>query len=232
MQPVKIRFFGTRGYVEESSPTHRFHSAFSIETKESLCAVREGKPGGTALRDRPDAIVLSMRIRSRVGTQGSNVDSVYASPAATHHPGFPVETGPMSPGDAGCVAFPAHAPSGRAFGALPCTAVRIEAEGKTLLYSGDVVAFPDPARRSQGRSLRSDGSTLAGSLVRGIRPALIGIPPCAPARLTVKPGRAIPRFAQLRADPTGSELRAGRPRWPLRVPGCVSRSRQTGRIQA
>jgi ribonuclease BN (tRNA processing enzyme) len=46
-------------------------------------------------------------------------------------------------------------------------AARIAAKGTTLVYSGDIVAFPDPGKALAGAQLYiGDGSTLTGSLVR------------------------------------------------------------------
>jgi glyoxylase-like metal-dependent hydrolase (beta-lactamase superfamily II) len=176
MPPVKIRFFGTRGYVEESSPTHRFHSAFSIEAEgfTLLCDFGENQVGRLS-EIRPDAIVLSHAHPDHAwGLKDPTSIPVYAS-AATHAiirdfpVGKPVSMAPGRRRRAGpfrLTLLPvAHSVR------CPCTAVRIEGEGKTLL-----VAFPDPAAALSGVDLYvGDGSTLAESLVRRHKTgALIG----------------------------------------------------------
>jgi ribonuclease BN (tRNA processing enzyme) len=181
MPPMKIRFFGTRGYVEESSPTHRFHSAFSIETEGFTLLCDFGENQARRLSEiRPDAIVLSHAHPDHAwGLKDPSSIPVYAS-AATHAiiRDFPVSKPvSMAPGRRRRVGpfrltlLPvAHSVR------CPCTAIRVEAQGTTLLYSGDIVAFPDPAAALSGVDLYvGDGSTLAGSLVRRHKSgALIG----------------------------------------------------------
>ena len=181
MPPMKIRFFGTRGYVEESSPTHRFHSAFSIEAEgfTLLCDFGENQAGRLP-EIRPDAIVLSHAHPDHAwGLKDPSSIPVYAS-AATHAiirdfpVGNPVSVAPgrrRRVGPFRITLFPvAHSVR------CPCTAIRVEGGGTTLLYSGDVVAFPDPALALAGVDLYvGDGSTLTGSLVRRHKTgALIG----------------------------------------------------------
>ena len=49
----------------------------------------------------------------------------------------------------------------------PCVAARIEIGGRTVVYSGDVVAFEDPDAALSGADLYiGDGSTLKATLVR------------------------------------------------------------------
>jgi ribonuclease BN (tRNA processing enzyme) len=76
---------------------------------------------------------------------------------ATLEPGVPQRIGPFS-----LTAFPVvHSVR------CPCVAARIETPEGVVVYSGDVVAFEDPAAALAGAALYvGDGSTLRESLVR------------------------------------------------------------------
>jgi len=169
---MKLEFFGTRGYVEESSPSHTGHSAFVVEAKgfRLLCDFGENRLG-LLEKIAPDAIVVShahpdhswgLREGPRAPVYASAVtqEILAALPIdkrVTVAPGRRRKIGPFS-----LTLFPVvHSVR------CPCTAVRLEAGGKTLLYSGDVVSFPEPDRAFPRVALYvGDGSTLTGSLVR------------------------------------------------------------------
>ena len=169
---MELEFFGTRGYVEESSGTHAGHSAFVVESGgfRLLCDFGENHAGRLA-GIAPDAIVVSHAHPDHSwGLREGTRVPVYAS-AVTHGilaalpiekrvrvaPGRRRRVGPFS-----LTLFPVvHSVR------CPCTAIRLEAQGRTLLYSGDVVGFPAPDRVFPGVSLYvGDGSTLTASLVR------------------------------------------------------------------
>jgi glyoxylase-like metal-dependent hydrolase (beta-lactamase superfamily II) len=169
---VKLTFFGSRGYVKESSPAHTGHSAFLVESAgfRLLCDFGENRRGLLA-RIRPDAIVVSHAHPDHAwGLAEGTGAPVYAS-RITHDLlrelplGRRIVVGPGRRRKAGPFAltlFPVvHSVR------CPGTAIRLEAEGKALLYSGDVVNIPDPGRAFAGAALYvGDGSTLTGSLVR------------------------------------------------------------------
>jgi len=178
---MKIAFFGSRGYVAESSSTHRGHSAFVVEEDgfRLLCDFGENQAGRLG-EIRPDAIVVSHAHPDHAwGLREGSAATVFAS-AATHAliGGFPIRepvamaldrrrrVGPFG------ITLLTVAHSVR----CPCTAVRIEAPGIVLLYSGDVVAFPNPETALSGVDFYvGDGSTLTESLVRRHKSgALIG----------------------------------------------------------
>lgn len=169
---MRLTFFGSRGYVEESSPSHSGHSAFAVEAQgfRVLCDFGENRRGMLG-QIRPDAIVVTHAHPDHGGglAEGTGIP-VYAS-RVTHAilAALPIRNrvtvaaarrrtlGPFS-----LTLFPVvHSVR------CPCTAVRLEAEGRALLYSGDVVSFEDPDRAFRGVvAYVGDGSTLAGSLVR------------------------------------------------------------------
>ena len=169
---MRLTFFGSRGYVEESSPSHFGHSAFAVDADgyRILCDFGENRRGMLG-RIRPDAIVISHAHPDHAGGLAEETEiPVYASRVthgilaslpirnpATVAPGRRRKVGPFS-----LTLFPVvHSVR------CPCTAVRLEAEGRALLYSGDVVSFEDPDRAFRGAvAYVGDGSTLAGSLVR------------------------------------------------------------------
>ena len=178
---MKLTFFGTKGYVEEHSPTHFGHSAFTLEAKgfRLLCDFGENRRG--LLQEiRPAAIFVSHAHPDHSWglAEGTGVP-VYAS-RETHEilknlpianrtelaPGTPARIGPFR-----LTAIPvAHSVR------CPCVAARIEAEKTAVVYSGDIVSFDDPGRALRGAGLYiGDGSTLKGSLVRRHKSgALIG----------------------------------------------------------
>ncbi len=169
---MKVRFYGTKGYVEESSKAHAGHSAFVLEHEgfRLLCDFGQNRKGMLA-RIRPDAVFVSHAHPDHGWGlwEGCEVP-VYAS-AITHQlleelpildrvtlePETPVDIGPFR-----LTAFPVvHSVR------CPCVAVRIVGHGLTLVYSADIVAFENPEAALAGADLYvGDGSTLRGSLVR------------------------------------------------------------------
>jgi phosphoribosyl 1,2-cyclic phosphodiesterase len=169
---VKLRFYGTKGYVEEESATHAGHSAFTVEHEgfRLLCDLGENR---RALLPEiaPDAVFLSHAHPDHAWGLAGGADVPVHASAITHEilkdyplarrlalePDDPVKVGPFR-----LTIFPvAHSVR------CPGVAVRILAGKTTLLYSGDIIAFDDPERALPGADLYvGDGSTLTGSLVR------------------------------------------------------------------
>jgi len=169
---VLLTFYGTKGYVEESSPDHTGHSAFTIEEKgfRLLCDFGQNRRGMLE-NIAPDAVFVSHAHPDHSWglKEGAKVP-VHAS-AITHEitkdfplarrvvlePGRPAKAGPFR-----ITAYPVvHSVR------CPCVAARIQAGRRTIVYSGDVVAFDDPETALPGAELYvGDGSTLKGSLVR------------------------------------------------------------------
>jgi len=178
---VNLKFFGTKGYVEEHSPTHFGHSAFSVATRGFRLLFDFGQNRKGLLREiRPDAIYVSHAHPDHAwGLEEGTEAPVYASDA-THEilKNLPIARRiVLTPGEAakaGPFRLTAHpvAHSVR----CPCSAVRIEAGKKVFVYSGDIVSFEEPGSALAGAALYvGDGSTLRGSLVRRHRSgALIG----------------------------------------------------------
>jgi ribonuclease BN (tRNA processing enzyme) len=169
---VKLRFYGTKGYVEEESRAHRGHSAFVVQAAgfSLLCDFGQNRKGRLG-KIAPDAVFVSHAHPDHAwGLEEGTSLPVYAS-AVTHAltkdlpirerivliPQVPVAVGPFR-----LSAFPVvHSVR------CPCVAARIETPEGTLVYSGDIVSFEEPARALTGADVYvGDGSTLAGSLVR------------------------------------------------------------------
>jgi ribonuclease BN (tRNA processing enzyme) len=169
---VKVRFYGTKGYVEESSKAHAGHSAFVLEHNgfRLLCDFGQNRKGMLA-KIKPDAVYISHAHPDHGWGlwEGTEVP-VYAS-EVTHEllkempilnrvrvfTESSVDVGPFR-----LTPFPViHSVR------CPCMAARIEGHGLTLVYSGDIVAFENPDGALSGADVYiGDGSTLKGSLVR------------------------------------------------------------------
>lgn len=178
---MRLQFYGTKGYVEESSRAHAGHSAFVLEEVgfRLLCDFGQNRKGMLS-KIRPDAIFVSHAHPDHAWGLEEGTDApVYAS-EITHEllAKLPIQNrvvvSPDSPADLGpfrLTAFPVlHSVR------CPGTAARIAIGGFTLVYSGDIVAFEDPEAALSGADFYiGDGSTLTGSLVRRHKSsALIG----------------------------------------------------------
>jgi ribonuclease BN (tRNA processing enzyme) len=169
---MRLRFYGTKGYVEESSRPHFGHSAFTVEAEgfRLLCDFGQNRKGMLE-KIRPDAIFVSHAHPDHAwGLEEGTDRPVYAS-AVTHEilkelpiekrvilePGRTVRVGPLR-----LTPFPVvHSVR------CPCIAARIATSEGTLVYSGDVIAFESPQKALAGADFYvGDGSTLKGSLVR------------------------------------------------------------------
>jgi ribonuclease BN (tRNA processing enzyme) len=169
---MRLHFYGTKGYVEEESPSHAGHSAFTIEHRgfRLLCDCGENR---RALLPEiaPDTVFLSHAHPDHSwGLSAGTQAPVYAS-AITHEilkelplaRRITMETGsPAKAGPFRLTTFPViHSVR------CPGVGVRIAAGKTTILYSGDIIAFEEPDRALPDANLYiGDGSTLTGSLVR------------------------------------------------------------------
>jgi ribonuclease BN (tRNA processing enzyme) len=169
---VKLRFYGTKGYVEESSPAHAGHSAFTIEADGFRLLLDFGENRrGLLKKIRPNAIFVSHAHPDHSwGLEEGTTAPVHAS-AITHEllakfpignrvvlePRKRIRVGPFR-----LTPFPVvHSVR------CPCIAVRLEVSGRTLAYSGDIVAFERPEEALDGVEIYvGDGSTLKSNLVR------------------------------------------------------------------
>ncbi len=169
---MRLHFYGTRGYVEESSRAHTGHSAFVVESGgfRLLCDFgqnRKGMLGSIA----PDAVFVSHAHPDHArGLEEGTALPVYAS-AVTHEitkdlpiarrmvlePGRPEKIGPLL-----LTTHPVvHSVR------CPCVGARIDTPEGTIVYSGDIISFDSPRDALAGAGLYiGDGSTLKGSLVR------------------------------------------------------------------
>jgi len=169
---LRLHFYGTKGYVEESSPEHSGHSAFTIEAEgfRLLCDFGENRKG-LLEKIRPDAIFVSHAHPDHSwGLEEGTSATVHAS-EITHsltekfaiqkrvvlEQGKRVGVGPFH-----LTAFPVvHSVR------CPCIAARLEISGRVVVYSGDIVSFESPEEALSGADVYvGDGSTLKGSLVR------------------------------------------------------------------
>jgi ribonuclease BN (tRNA processing enzyme) len=169
---MQLHFYGTKGYVEESSAAHTGHSAFTLETEgfRLLCDFGENRRGLLA-KIRPDAIFVSHAHPDHAwGLEEGTPAPVHAS-AVTHDltVKMPIETRIILEPGRGVRAGPFRLTAMPVVHSVRCPGigVRIEVSGRTLVYSGDVVSFEDPDEALAGADVYvGDGSTLTGSLVR------------------------------------------------------------------
>lgn len=169
---MRLRFYGTKGYVDEESPAHRGHSAWSLETGgfRLLCDFGENRKGLLS-QIAPDAIFVSHAHPDHAGGLAEGTSVPVLASAVTHEitRDFPlgkrVTLDPGRPARVGRVAITAF-PVVHSI-RCPCVAARIETPEGVVVYSGDIVAFEEPAAALTGAALYvGDGSTLEGSLVR------------------------------------------------------------------
>ncbi len=172
---MRLRFFGTKGYVEARSRAHSGHSAFTVEAAgfRLLCDFGENRKGRLA-RIQPDAIFVSHGHPDHAWGLAEGTDAPVFASDATHalladfplgrrvvlKPEESVSVGPFR-----IVPFPViHSTR------CPCIAARIETPEGVLVYSGDIVGFESAqaASRALGGAgvYVGDGSTLTESLVR------------------------------------------------------------------
>ena len=169
---MRLHFYGTKGYVEERSDAHSGHSAFTVEEDgfRLLCDFGQNRKGLLSTI-RPDAVFISHAHPDHSWGLEEGTDAPVHASTITHEitkdlpipnrvtlePEVSVKAGPFR-----LTGFPVvHSVR------CPCTAVRIEAAGRVLIYSGDVISFERPEAALPGADLYvGDGSTLKGSLVR------------------------------------------------------------------
>jgi ribonuclease BN (tRNA processing enzyme) len=169
---VRLQFYGTKGYVEESSRAHAGHSAFVIEAEgfRLLCDFGENRKG-MLRKIRPDAVFVSHAHPDHGWGLWEGTDAPVHASAITHEllkevpllnrvvlaPEETVSVGPFQ-----LTAYPVlHSVR------CPGVGARIGVKAFTFVYSGDIVAFEEPAAALAGADLYiGDGSTLTGSLVR------------------------------------------------------------------
>lgn len=169
---MRLHFHGTKGYVDESSPSHAGHSAFTIEADgfRLLCDFGENRLG--LLKEiRPDAIFVSHAHPDHSWGLREGTRAPVLASAVTHEltadmplaervvlePGKRVRVGPFR-----LTSFPVvHSIR------CPGVAARVEVSGRVVVYSGDIVAFAAPAQALADAWLYvGDGSSLTTSLVR------------------------------------------------------------------
>jgi ribonuclease BN (tRNA processing enzyme) len=169
---VRLHFYGTKGYVEESSSTHAGHSAFVVAHGgfRLLCDFGQNRKG-MLRKIRPDAIFVSHAHPDHCRGLEEGTEVPVMASSETHEIAADLPLGnrvvlePRRTLRIGPFSLTTHpvVHSVR----CPCVAARIESPGFRLVYSGDIVAFQDPEEALPGADLYvGDGSTLKGSLVR------------------------------------------------------------------
>jgi len=169
---VRLQFYGTKGYVEESSRAHAGHSAFVVEAEgfRLLCDFGENRKGMLS-KIRPDAVFVSHAHPDHGWGLWEGTDlPVYAS-AVTHEllRELPLLNRVVLATGGAAAVGPFRLTPQPVIHSIRCPAIgaRIAFGGFTLLYSADIVAFEDPDAALRGADLYvGDGSTLTGSLVR------------------------------------------------------------------
>ncbi|MCA1610156.1 MAG: MBL fold metallo-hydrolase [Acidobacteria bacterium] len=170
-----LRFFGTKGYVDATSPSHAGHSAFTIEAAgfRLLCDFGENRRGGLA-KIAPDAVFVSHAHPDHAWGLAEGTDVPVLASEATHAllSEFPIAKPVRSVPGVAQTLGPFRLTTFDVVHSLrcPCIAARIETPEGTLVYSGDIVSFENAAARDQALAgadaYVGDGSTLTASLVR------------------------------------------------------------------
>ena len=169
---MRLHFYGTKGYVDESSDAHAGHSAFTVEAGgyRLLCDFGQNRRG-LLETIRPDAIFVSHAHPDHAwGLEEGTAAPVYAS-AITHEltAKFPIENRIVLEPGRTVAAGPFRLTAATVLHSVRCPGigVRLEVQGRILVYSGDLVSFEDPEAALDGAEIYvGDGSTLTGSLVR------------------------------------------------------------------
>lgn len=169
---MRLHFYGTKGYVDESSEAHAGHSAFTVEAGgyRLLCDFGQNRRG-LLETIRPDAIFVSHAHPDHAwGLEEGTAAPVYAS-AITHEltAKFPIENRTVLEPGRTVAAGPFRLTAATVLHSVRCPGIgaRLEVEGRILVYSGDLVSFEDPEAALDGAEIYvGDGSTLTGSLVR------------------------------------------------------------------
>lgn len=169
---MKLRFLGTRGYIEAENRRHRRHSSLFVSYKKSRIIIDHGADwAGRLRRMSPDAVFITHAHPDHAfGLEAGADCPVYATADAWETlRDFPVadqrEIPPRTPvavGDLTVEAFPViH--SLRA----PAVGYRITGGRRCLFYVPDVIDIHDRAAAlADLRLYIGDGSSLTESLVR------------------------------------------------------------------
>lgn len=172
---MRLRFFGTRGYVDANSRSHTGHSAFTVEAAgfRLLCDFGENRRGRLA-KIAPDAVFVSHAHPDHAWGLAEGTDVPVLASEISHAllSGFPIATRlRASPGVPRALG-PFRVTTFDVVHSIrcPCVAARIETPEGTLVYSGDIVSFESAAARDRALAgadvYVGDGSTLTASLVR------------------------------------------------------------------
>jgi ribonuclease BN (tRNA processing enzyme) len=169
---VRLHFYGTKGYVSESSKTHAGHSAFVVEAQgfRLLCDFGENRKGMLD-RIRPDAVFVSHAHPDHGWGLWEGTDvPVYAS-SVTHEllRELPLLDRRVLASDETVAIGPFRLAPLPVIHSIrcPCIGARISLGEFCMVYSADIVSFEDTDTALAGADLFvGDGSTLTASLVR------------------------------------------------------------------
>jgi phosphoribosyl 1,2-cyclic phosphodiesterase len=184
MSAYRIRFPGTRAYVDAASDQHRRHSALAIDGPAGRLLIDCGQDWlGRLAELRPDAILLTHAHPDHAfGLQNGAPCPVWATADTwADLKRYPVAAGgtiqartPVTLMGVRVEAFPvAHSTR------CPTVAYRIQAPGGgAVLYASDVVHIPDRQEAFSACALYiGDGTSLTRSLVRKAGGSLVGHAP-------------------------------------------------------
>lgn len=182
---MKLTFLGTRAFIDESSPSHRSHSALLVEKNRRNLMIDCGLDWLGRLNDpAPQAILLTHAHPDhsgglRDGAPGpvyatietwQDLDDLPLAERRTVNPGVPLLVGDLR------VTPVAVAHSLRA----PAVGYRIEDDTAGFFYGPDVASLPEPRHALSGLDLYvGDGTAGTGSLLRVEEGRLCGHAPLA-----------------------------------------------------
>lgn len=175
-----LKFLGTRGYIEESSPEHRMHSALLLSLSGKRLLLDAGETWkGHLRRLRPDWIAITHAHPDHAFglAEGTDVPVYVSAESRELLKHFPVRR--FSVFDAGDQLRLGHfriepydvIHSIRA----PAVGFRIRAAGVTVVYNPDIISIVEEARVLRGVDVYiGDGASLTRPLVRRRGDAIFG----------------------------------------------------------
>ncbi|MBI4302783.1 MAG: MBL fold metallo-hydrolase [Chloroflexi bacterium] len=170
---TKLVFLGTKGEIEESTETHRYHASFLLVSDETKLLIDHGDLQKYTLDEiRPSAVLITHAhpdhyawLKKEVRTEAPVYLTQHTLGYGKFRPANPWVIEPGEPFQIGPFQCQAYA----VIHSIRCPAVgyRIQTSDKTLVYNPDLVDIVDKEKILQGvQYYVGDGSAIRANLVR------------------------------------------------------------------